>query len=108
MDDAVRYYAGNSRQVGHGLLVPEGVSAGFLDAMSRLGLTNHTVPLFELFGKAGGGPACATLYLPRSLSVARDAPFRYSVSRDAARARRHAIPERLTVAADFFRGKARG
>lgn len=108
MDDAVRWYAGNSRQVRDGLLVPEGVSAGFLESMRRLGLTNHTVPLFELFGKAGGGPACATLYLPKSLRVAPDAPFRYSVSRDAARARRDAIPERLTVAADFFRGKARG
>lgn len=108
MDDAVRNYAGNSRQVGAGLLVPDGVSGAFLEAMQRLGLTIHAVPLFELFGKAGGGPACATLYLPRSLAVAPDAPFRYSVSRDVARARREAIPERLAVAADFFRGKSRG
>ncbi len=108
MDDAVRAYAGNSRQVGGGLLVPDGVSAAFLDAMRGLGLSTHPVPLFELFGKAGGGPACATLYLPKSLRVAPDAPFRYSVSRDRARARREAIPERLSVAADFFRGRARG
>lgn len=108
MDDAVRAYAGNSRQVGAGLLVPEGVSAAFLEAMTRLGLTNHPVPLFELFGKAGGGPACATLYLPRSLRVAPDAPIRYSVSREVARARRDRIPEHLTVDADFFRGRTRG
>ena len=108
MDDAVRAYAGNSRQVGDGLLVPDGVSDGFLDAMRGLGLTPRPVPLFELFGKAGGGPACATLYLPRSLRVAPDAPIRYSVSREAARARRDAIPERLSVDADFFRGRTRG
>jgi hypothetical protein len=84
MDDAVRAYAGNSRQVGNGLLVPDGVSESFLESMRRLGLRTHAVPLFELFGKAGGGPACATLYLPKSLRVAPDAPIRYSVSRDAA------------------------
>mgnify|MGYP006201296293 CR=1 FL=1 len=27
------------------------------------------VALFELFGKAGGGPACATLYMPDDLPV---------------------------------------
>lgn len=108
MDDAVRSYAGNSRQVGRGLLVPDGVSEPFLQSMARLGLSTHKVPLYELFGKAGGGPACATLYLPRSLSLPSHAPFRYSASRDAAWARRATIPERLTVAAEFFEGRARG
>lgn len=108
MDDAVRQYAGNSRQVGTGVLVPDGVSSGFLDAVTRLGLGIHRVELFELFGKAGGGPACATLYLPKTLAVPSTAPFRYSVSRDTARARRDAIPERLTVSPEFFLGKSRG
>lgn len=108
MGDAVHHYAGNSRQVNRGVLVPDGVSAGFIATLERLGLTIHRVPLFELFGKAGGGPACATLYLPRSLSVPASAPFRYSASRVAARARRETIPERLRVSADYFAGKARG
>ena len=108
MDDAVRQYAGNSRQVGRGVLVPDGVSVAFTDAIARLGLDLHRVPLFELFGKAGGGPACATLYLPRTLAVPATAPFRYSASRAAAQARRETIPERLTVSPDFFLGKSRG
>ena len=107
-DDAVRQYAGNSRQVGAGVLVPDGVSPAFTDAVARLGLAIHRVPLFELFGKAGGGPACATLYLPRTLTVPATAPFRYSVSRAGARARRETIPERLTVSPEFFLGKSRG
>lgn len=108
MDDAVRQYAGNSRQVGAGVLVPDGVSPGFIAAIERLGLSTHRVPLFELFGKAGGGPACATLYLPRTLAIPAEVPFRYSVSRAAAVARREAIPQRLTVSPDFFVGKPRG
>lgn len=106
--DAVEQYAGNSRQVRGGVLVPDGVSAAFTDALERLGLATHRVPLYELFGKAGGGPACATLYLPRSLTVPVDAPFRYSVSREAVRRRRDAIPERLTVAPEYFAGRTRG
>ena len=108
MADAVHHYAGNSRQVNRGVLVPDGVSPGYIAALDRLGLAIHRVPLFELFGKAGGGPACATLYLPRSLRVPADAPFRYSASRAAAWARRETIPERLRVSSDFFAGKTRG
>ena len=108
MDDAVHQYAGNSRQVKDGVLVPDGVSAGFVAAIERLGLGIHRVPLFELFGKAGGGPACATLYLPRTLDVPRNAPFRYSASRDQVRARRETIPERLRVSPDYFAGRSRG
>lgn len=108
MADAVHQYAGNTRQVNHGVLVPDGVSAAFTSTLERMGLTIHRVPLFELFGKAGGGPACATLYLPRTLSVPAGAPFRYSVNRDQARARREAIPERLRVSPDYFAGKPRG
>ena len=108
IDDAVHQYAGNSRQVRGGVLLPEGASAGFATTLERLGLTTHRVPLFELFGKAGGGPACATLYLPSDLAVPSDAPFRYSSTRAAARARRERIPTKLTVSPDFFRGKRRG
>jgi hypothetical protein len=107
-DDAVRCYAGNSRQVKAGVLVPDGVSAAALGALERLGLVVHRVPLFELFGKAGGGPGCATLYLPRNLALPANAPLRYSVNRDWVRARRERIPEKLLVDPGFFAGKARG
>ena len=107
-DDAVEQYAGNSRQVATGVLVPDGVSAEFIASLAQLGLSSHRVPLFELFGKAGGGPACATLYLPRSLHLPPDLPFRYSATRDAVRARRERIPESLRVARGFFAGKIRG
>jgi hypothetical protein len=108
LDDAVHHYAANSRQVGRGVLVPDGVSRAFVAALERLGLTTHRIPLSELFAKAGGGPACATLYLPRDVSVPANAPFRYSATREAVRARRERIPTRLTVSPDFFRGKRRG
>ncbi|MEO8706743.1 MAG: hypothetical protein ABI867_42345 [Kofleriaceae bacterium] len=107
-DDAVEQYAGNSRQVGGGVLVPDGVSAGFLTAMERLELVPHRVPLFELFGKAGGGPACATLYLPKNLAVRADLPLRYSASRGLVRARRERIPEVLRVDPAYFATKHRG
>ena len=106
--DAVEQYAGNSRQVGNGVLVPDGVSAAFVTDLERRGLVTHRVPLFELFGKAGGGPACATLYLPRSLSVSESLPLRYSATRDYVRARRERIPEVLHVDPAYFADKARG
>jgi hypothetical protein len=106
--DAVDEYAGNSRQIARGVLVPDGVSGSFVESIEKLGLDAHRVPLFELFGKAGGGPACATLYLPRTIDVPRDLPLRYSATRTNVRARRDRIPERLRVARDFFDGKARG
>ncbi len=107
-DDAVEQYAGNSRQVGRGVLVPDGVSARFVAELERLGLATHRVPLFELFGKAGGGPACATLYLPRTLTVPDRHPFRYGASAAAVRARRERIPELLRVDRSYFAGKTRG
>jgi hypothetical protein len=107
-DDAVVQYAGNSRQVGDGVLVPDGVSAELALHLQRLGLVTHRVPLFELFGKAGGGPACATLYLPRNLAVPGNLGVRYSISRSVARARRERIPELLQVDREFFAGRARG
>jgi hypothetical protein len=107
-DDAVEQYAGNSRQVGAGVLVPDGVSPEFIGELERLGLTPHRVPLFELFGKAGGGPACATLYLPRTLSVPASLPCRYSATRDDVRSRRERIPELLRVDPAFFATKTRG
>jgi hypothetical protein len=106
--DAVEAYAGNSRQVVDGVLVPDGVSAAFIAALEALGLGVHRVPLFELFGKAGGGPACATLYLPKTLEVPANASFRYSATRDTVVARRMRIPERLVVDPAFFAGKSRG
>jgi hypothetical protein len=107
-DDAVEAYAGNSRQVGSGVLVPEGVSPAFTGALAAMGLSVHPVPLYELFGKAGGGPACATLYLPADLSLPEEAPVRYSVRRAEAMARRERLPERLEVDPDYFAGKPRG
>jgi len=106
--DAVEQYAGNSRQVGSGVLVPDGVSTGFVEDLERLGLVTHRVPLFELFGKAGGGPACATLYLPRNLSLPEKLPQRYAATQRVVRARRERIPESLHVSAEFFSGRARG
>jgi hypothetical protein len=106
--DAVDAYAGNSRQVGHGVLVPDGVSAAFIADLERLGLTTYRLPLFELFGKAGGGPACATLYLPRTLDVPAHHGLRYSATEAAVRARRDRIPETLRVDPAFFEGKPRG
>ncbi len=108
MADAVHHYAGNSRQVKQGVLVTDTVSPAFATSLERLGLTLHRIALFELFGKAGGGPACATLHLPASLALPARAPFRYSVSRAQALARREAIPERLRVSSDFFAGRVRG
>ena len=107
-DDAVEQYAGNSRQVAKGVLVPDGVSPRFVGSLDALGLDVHRVPLFELFGKAGGGPACATLYLPRTVDVPTKLPLRYSATRTAVRARRDRIPERLRVDRGFFEGKHRG
>lgn len=107
-DDAVEQYAGNSRQVCGGVLVPDGVSAAFVHALERHGLMTHRVPLFELFGKAGGGPACATLYLPRSISVSESLPLRYSVSRSLIRDRRERIPQTLHVDPTYFADKPRG
>jgi hypothetical protein len=107
-DDAVEQYAGNSRQVAGGVLIPDGVSTEFVEALGRLGLATHRVPLFELFGKAGGGPGCATLYLPRSVAIPVDVPLRYSATRAAVQARRSRIPETLRVDREFFSGKRRG
>ncbi len=106
--DAVEQYAANSRQVGAGLLVPDGASPAFTEPMEALGLKVRRVPLFELFGKAGGGPACATLYLPANLKLPDNAPMRYSVRRAEAAARRERIPRRLTVDPGFFEGRTRG
>lgn len=106
--DAVEEYAGNSRQILNGVLVPDGVSSAFVTSLEVLGLAVHRVPLFELFGKAGGGPACATLYLPKTLEVPADLPLRYSATLKPVRARRERIPERLTVDPGFFDGKPRG
>jgi hypothetical protein len=106
--DAVEEYAGNSRQVARGVLVPDGVSSEFVTSIETLGLTAHRVPLFELFGKAGGGPACATLYLPRTLDVPANLPLRYSSTQKEVQGRRDRLPTTLTVDPSFFDGKSRG
>jgi hypothetical protein len=90
------------------VLVPDGVSQAFVDELQRLGLVTHHVPLFELFGKAGGGPACATLYLPRTLAVPANLPLRYTATRAQVRARRERIPETLHVDRSYFEGRIRG
>src|SRR5690606_33625010 len=51
-DDAVEKYAGNSRQVEGGVLVPHEVSRAFTDSLEALGLVTHRIALYELFGKA--------------------------------------------------------
>ena len=107
-DDAVEFYAGNSRQVAGGVLVPDGVTPAFLESLAALGLPTHEVPLFELFGKAGGGPACATLYLPRNLNVPKNAPLRFSNRAEEVAERRLRIPERLTVDPAYFADRRRG
>ncbi|HLL24385.1 MAG TPA: hypothetical protein VK427_19775 [Kofleriaceae bacterium] len=107
-DDAVEQYAGNSRQVVRGVLVPDGVSEGFIAELLRLGLRTHRVPLFELFGKAGGGPACATLYLPQALHLPSASPLRYSATKSTVHARRERIPKSLRVDPAYFTGKSRG
>lgn len=107
-EDAVEHYAANSRQVEDGLLVPEGVSREFTSAMARLGLSIHSVSLSELFGKAGGGPACATLYLPRNAFVPTQSPLRYSATRDRVWARRDRIPHAIRVDPGYWEGKPRG
>lgn len=107
-EDAVEKYAGNSRQIGGGVLAPDGVSDHFLASIAALGLDAHRVPLFELFGKAGGGPACATLYLPADLALPENDPLRYSQRREHARARRERYAESLKVDPQYFLGKTRG
>ncbi len=106
--DAVDEYAANSRQVGNGVLMPDGSSAEFEAAIKGIGLDCHRVALFELFGKAGGGPACATLYMPRNLQLPDTSGLRFSVRRDEAIERRNRIPETLSVDPGFFAGKQRG
>jgi hypothetical protein len=106
--DAVDEYAGNSRQVERGVLVPDGVSEAFEASLRALGLEVRRVALFELFGKAGGGPACATLYLPANLELPADFPLRYSVRREEARRRRERIPETVAVDPAYFEGRRRG
>lgn len=107
-DDAVEKYAGNSRQVEGGVLVPHEVSQAFTDSLEALGLGTRRIALYELFGKAGGGPACATLYLPQGLNLPTDSPLRYSVRREEAQRRRERLAERLIVDPGYFEGKQRG
>lgn len=107
-DDAVEQYAGNSRQVLNGVLTPDNVSEEYQSLLEAQGLSAHRVPLFELFGKAGGGPGCATLYLPDNLELPADSPLRFSQQSQAVAERRQRLPELLKVAPEFFEGRKRG
>jgi hypothetical protein len=107
-DDAVEQYAGNCRQIADGVLMPDGVSLNYQRDIESLGLSTHRVPLFELFGKAGGGPACATLYLPSNLELPHSCPMRHTVSKSAALVRRTRIPRKLLISPEYFDGKTRG
>lgn len=106
--DAQDGYASNSRQIENGVLIPGGASAIFEDAMQKLGLTVRRVDLFELFGKAGGGPACATLYLPTTIDLPATSSLRYSVVRQQAHARTERLAQRVTVDPAYFARKPRG
>jgi hypothetical protein len=79
-----------------------------VSTMQGIGLAVRRVPLFELFGKAGGGPACATLYLPKNLELPASSTLRYSARRDEAARRRERLPEAIHVDPDFFEGRKRG
>lgn len=103
--DAVEHLAGNCRQVGHTVLVPAGASVDFERSLTELGLVSQRISVRELLGKGGGGPACATLHLPATLALPASAPVRYTVAREAIRARRDRMPERLTVAAEYHERK---
>jgi len=107
-DDAVEQYAGNSRQIGHGVLVPDTVSEDFLASLKDIGLATRKVPLFELFGKAGGGPGCATLYLPSNLELPEASDLRFSRRRDEVARHRERLPKEVTVDPGFFAGRRRG
>ncbi|MBK9069697.1 MAG: hypothetical protein IPL79_01615 [Myxococcales bacterium] len=107
--DAQIAYAANSRQVRNGLLTPRGASDEFIAAMrDEAGLALIEVALHELFGKAGGGPACATLYLPANLALPEAFAMRYRKQRGTAHARIDRLAETLTVDPDYFAGKKRG
>ena len=106
--DAVEHYAANSRQIGSAVLVPESVSEAFVGQLKQYGLAVHRLALNELFGKAGGGPGCATLYLPKNLSIPADAPMRYSVQRKHAQARLSRLARTLSVDPAYFTKRQRG
>ncbi|QQR89283.1 MAG: hypothetical protein IPJ88_13870 [Myxococcales bacterium] len=106
--DAVDAYAGNSRQVNGGVLVPTGVSMAYENDLKALGLKVFEIELQELFAKAGGGPGCATLYLPTDFPLPKDSPLRYSNVKIQAQAHANRIPDRVEVDAAYFSGKSRG
>src|SRR5262249_7453357 len=105
--EAVEQDAGKSRPGGDGVPGSARAATAFGHELQRLGLGTHLVPLFDLFGRAGGGPACATLSLPRTLAVPADLPLRYTATRAAVRARRERIPDILQVDRLYFEGRAR-
>ncbi len=107
-EDAQDAYASNSRQLRDGLLVPQQASKAFKEVATSSGLSVKELSLNELFGKAGGGPACATLYVPSQVRVPANFPLRYSLQREAALKRRERIPKTLTVDKSYFDNRKRG
>ncbi|MCB9667103.1 MAG: hypothetical protein H6715_03165 [Myxococcales bacterium] len=106
--DAVEHYAANSRQIEKGVLVPDRVSAAFTDQLIACGRRPHPVGLTELFGKAGGGPGCATLYLPHNLELPPTFAARYSTQQKQAHARTSRVARTLRVESGFYVGRSRG
>lgn len=111
--DAVDAYATNTRFVWPaedqpGVLIPSGCSAEFIQSLTKLGLQIESVALFELFGKAGGGPACASLYLPKNLNIPTDFSKRYSVRREEAQCYANRLAKTVTVDPAYFAARPRG
>ncbi len=105
-EDALAF-AANCRQVGKGLMMPNGVSDRFLATVESLGLHPRRVKLGELLGKAGGGPACATLPLPENIPIPDASPLRYSVVREKVLERKERMPNRVMVSSEFYESRAR-
>ena len=107
-NDAVEAYAGNCRQINSGLLMPDQVSEEFCETIENMSVAYKKVSLKELFGKSGGGPGCATLYLPKNLKISPNSDLRYSVRRNFLKNFLNRYPEKVTVDPKFFEGKKRG
>lgn len=102
--DARDHYATNARQIGRTLLATAGVSERFESRVRERGLELVRLDLDQLFGVAGGGPACTTLILPADLAVAETSPLRFSRSRQRWHQRQGRIAESVRVDPGFFGG----
>ena len=87
---------------------PTGSARASTRRSSDLGLTVHGSGSTSCSARPAAGRRARPSTCRGTLKLPADAPFRYSATRDAVRARRERIPERLTVDPDFFEGKPRG